>query len=228
MYEQSPQTLPSALATVRVDSAVKIWTVSNAESLALQALALMERAGVLLPSGTLEEFVSLRVPSRRSSPVGTEFCPWSNHECQVRLAGGAVANLGEIRLGNLLAPADLLLRYPSLTVNQQRLFQLRAMVHELFHTLDFHDVVRLAGGDHDAAIRLQAQHIGIGLNLPGYARNEIHTDGRVDIVLDRNGLLFPELRQALDEYRVDCEAESPVSEPAFVITLVLLGQTPFP
>ncbi len=85
----------------------------------------------------------------------------------------------------------------------------------------------MASGDMGQVLE-HYQQIGIGSNLAGYVRNEIHTDWRVEIVLDRNGLLFPELRQALDEYRVDSEAQGPVSESAFAITLVLLGQTPFP
>jgi hypothetical protein len=228
MYEQDPQRLPSAFATVGADSATRIWTAANAEFLAVQALATMARANVILPAGTLEEFVSLRVPSRQGSPVATEFCPWSNQELQVRMAGGAVANGGEIRLGDELDPAELLHRYPGLSANQQRLFQLRILIHELFHALDFRDVTQRTAGDHDAAIARQIQQIGFQMNLPGYARNEIDTDGRTGLVLERNGLLFPALRQNLDAYRVYWEAQGPVSEQAFATALRALGRTLFP
>jgi hypothetical protein len=228
MYETNPHRLALALATVTADPAVQYWTAADVESLALQALALMAQAGVVLPPGTLEEFVSLRAPARRLSPVATEFTPWSNQEKQVRQLGGAPANLGEIRLGDNLLPASLLHSFPGLSSNQQRIFQLRVLVHELFHALDFQEVIRLTAGDHDAAIRFQGQQIGIGPNLPGYARNEIYTDGRVGVVLLRNGLLFPELSQSLDDYRLSWEAQGPVSEQAFARTLTLLGRTPFP
>jgi hypothetical protein len=100
MYEQDPQRLTSAFATILADPVVQVWTFAAAEPLALQALALMERAGVILPPGTIGELVSLRVPSRRS-PVATVFCPWTNQERHARLAAGAPANLGEIRLGDV-------------------------------------------------------------------------------------------------------------------------------
>src|SRR5437016_3282212 len=107
MYEQSPQALTTALATVTTDSAVRYWTVADMGALALQALALMERAGAPLPPGTVEEFVSLRAPQRLLLPVATKFCPWTTLKRQQRSAARASANLGEVHLGDNLLPAEL-------------------------------------------------------------------------------------------------------------------------
>jgi len=137
-------------------------------------------------------------------------------------------NLGEIRLGNNVQAGQLLQDVPGLTDNHVRLFQLRGIIHELFHTLDFGDVVQLTGGDHDAAIQLQGLHISFFRNPAGYARNEIQTDARAALVLERNGLIFPELRQHLDQYRVYWEAQQPLSEAAFAAVCASLNRTQYP
>jgi len=75
---------------------------------------------------------------------------------------------------------------------------------------------------------LQALHLGFSRNRPGYVRNEINTDWRAGLVLERNGLLFPELRQSLDEYRVFWEGQGPIAEHAFAAVLAKLNRTRYP
>ena len=178
MYENDPQRLANARASVRSDHPVTNWTVAQAERLALQALGLMDAAGVPLPLGALEDLVAIGVPAQ--------------------------------------AP------------NQVRMFQLRGVIHELVHGLDFRDLVQLTPGDHDAALRTQEAELGFWQNPAGYARNEIVTDHRTEVVLDRNGLLFPELRQSFDTYRAYWEAQSPLSEPVFALLTARLNRTRYP
>jgi hypothetical protein len=102
------------------------------------------------------------------------------------------------------------------------------LIHELLYALDFGDVTRLTAGDHDAAMALQAQAISFSQSRAGYARNEIHTDMRVGHVLARNGLLFAEPGQSLDEYRVFWEGQGPMTEAAFAAVLALLNRTMYP
>ncbi len=188
----------------------------------------MAKAGVQLPQGTMEEFVALRVPRKRPVGVDTEFHAWSNQEVQARLVQGKKQNVGEIRLGDDVQATRIAQEFPGLTGNQVRIIQLRGIIHELFHSLDFGDVIGIKKGDHDAAIGLQGQHLGFGQNLPGYARNEIATDMRTGLVLERNGLLFAELRQTLDQYRAYWEAQNPMSEQAFGAVLAALNRTTYP
>jgi hypothetical protein len=199
MYEQDPHRLADARSTVSSDGATRLWTVATLDHLFHQSLALMEHAGVALARGTLEELVSVRVPASRVSGVDTEFRPWSNQEVKARISQGGATNLGEIRSGDNVQSGRVLQKFRGMTDNQIRLFQVRAAIHELFHTLDFGDVVRLTQGDHDAAILLQSRHIQIIQLRSGYARNEVLTDRRAGLVLERNGLLFTELRQSLNE-----------------------------
>jgi hypothetical protein len=228
MYEQEPWQLVNARSAASTNPAVRVWTAANGDDLALQALALMDGARVPLPPGTPEELASLRIPARQFAGVDTEFHAWNNQELQVRLARGSPHNVGEIRVGDNVQADSIMRIFPRLTENQARLFQLRALIHEYFHALDFRDVAALTPNDGDAAIVLQARHIGLGWFLGGYARNEIHTDMRTGMVLERNGLLFPELRQDLDQYRTHWNAQGPLSEQAFDAVLVTLNRTRYP
>ncbi len=228
MYEQDPLRLPTARSTASTDGATRLWTVASRDHLLLQSLALMEKAGVTLPSGTLEDLVSVRVPGSRHTRVETEFRPWSDQEVHARIMQGGIANFGEIRLGDNVQAGRVLQEFPGLTENQVRLFQLRAAIHELFHALDFRDVVTLTNGDYDAAFLLQAQHIQIIQQRPGYARNEVLTDSRAGLVLERNGLLFAELRQSLNDYCTFWEGQNPIPEQAFNVILKTLNRTPYP
>jgi hypothetical protein len=228
MYEQSPQQLAAARSTVFTDTAVDIWTAARTDDLAMQAIALMDWAGVPLPPGTIDDLVSIRIPAAHPAGVDTEFHPLGNQEVQATLARGGRRNLGELRLGDNVQVARVRQAYSGLTENQVRVFQLRGLIHELLHALDFGDVVQLTAGDHDAAIVLQAQYLGFARNRPGYARNEIDTDQRAGTVLERNGLLFAELRQSLDDYRVFWKGQGPLSEAAFAAALAALNRTRYP
>lgn len=228
VYETDPAKLSNARATVSTDPAVRIWTVGHLEYLTLQALAIMHLAGVLLPPGSMEELISCRVPPTRLSGVDTEFFPWANQDLQARLQQGSPRNLGEIRVGDNLQPGAILLEFPHLSDNQVRRFQLRGMIHELFHALDFHDVVQMTQGDLDAAIALQVQYIEFMRQRSGYARNEIQVDGRAGLVIERSGLMFTELRQSFDAYRQFWEGENPTPEVAFAQILVRLNRTRYP
>jgi hypothetical protein len=75
---------------------------------------------------------------------------------------------------------------------------------------------------------LQAQHLGFSRRRPGYARNEINTDMRAGVVLERNGLMFSDLRQSLDEYRVFWEGQTPITERAFATVLATLNRSRYP
>jgi len=172
--------------------------------------------------------VSISIPASQVGGVDTVFHAWSNQEVQARLTCGAQPNLGEIRFGDQMQPARIVQDCPGLTEQQIRIFQLRGLIHELFHALDLADVIRAVSGDRDAAIGRQQQHIGFGQKFPGYARNEIVTDFRAGLVFKRNGLMFPGLRQSLDQYRAYWEAQGPMSEQAFAAVLVTLNRTPLP
>jgi hypothetical protein len=205
-----------------------VWSAANRDLLVIQAVALMDQAGVVLPQGEAEDLVSIKIPFAQRSGVDTEFHPWSNQESRVRLAQGGPRNLGEVRLGDNVQAARILQECPGLNENRIRVFQLRAILHEFFHALDFGDAVRATAGDQDAAIALQARHLSFSRNRPGYARNEIDTDLRTGLVLKRNGLVFPELRQSLDGYRVFWESQGPLSEQAFASVLAALNRTRYP
>jgi hypothetical protein len=194
----------------------------------MQAIALMDHAGVPLPPGTLDDFVSIRVPAPQLSGVDTEFHPWNNQEVQSVSGGGPNANLGEIRLGDNVQAPRVLQEYPALASNQVRLLQLRALVHEVFHALDFGEVLQTTHGDRDRAIGVQAREIAFAGNRAGYARNEIETDYRTAVVLERNGLLFAELRQSLSDYRAYWQGQGPMSKQAFAGVLVVLNRTRYP
>lgn len=228
MYEQDPRRLRAARSTVSTDPAVHTWTAAGKDGLVIQAIALMDHAGVPLPPGTIQDLVAVRIPAAQLSGVDTEFHPWSNQELHAALARGATRNLGELRLGDNVQAVHILQEWPGLNDNQVRLFQLRALIHELFHALDFGDVVRVTAGDQDRAMALQAQHLGFAHRRPGYARNEIDTDGRTGLVLEHNGLLFPELRHSLDDYRVFWEGQSPLSEHAFAAVRTTLNRSRYP
>jgi len=142
MYEQDPQKLPTARGTVLTDPAVRLWSVANRDLFAVQAIALMDHAGVPFPQGMMEDLVSIRIPAAQFSGVDTEFHPWSNQEIQVALARGGPRNLGEIRLGDNVQTVPIVQEFPGLIDNQIRVFQIRGLIHELFHALDFGDVTR--------------------------------------------------------------------------------------
>src|SRR5256885_9301558 len=93
MYEQDPQRLPTARSTISTDPAVRVWTAAKRDLLAVQALALMDHAGVQLPPGRMEELVSIRIPAAKLSGVDTEFHPWSNAKMQAMLLRGGPRNL---------------------------------------------------------------------------------------------------------------------------------------
>jgi hypothetical protein len=228
MYEHDAQTLAAALYTLATDRAVRAWTVSNTNALVIQAIALMHQAGVPLPPGTLETLVTIRIPASQVSGVDTVFHAWSNQEAQRRLTAGAQPNLGEIRLGDNVQPVSIGQDCPGSTDHQIRIVQLRGLIHELFHTLDFGDVVRDTNGDRDAAIRRQYQLVGFGQSLPGYARNEIVTDFRAGLVLERARLMFPGLRRSLDEYQAYWQAQCPLSDQAFAAVLATLNRKSYP
>jgi len=228
MYELDSQKLTVARSTTTTDPAVQIWTPANKDGLAIQAIALMDRAGVPLPPGTIDDLVSVRVPALQSSGVDTEFHPWSNHELQVAVARGAKHNLGEVRLGENAQASRILQDWSGMNDNQVRLFQLRVLIHELFHVLDFGDVVRLTAGDHDHAIVMQSRELGFSSNRAAYSRNEIDTDLRTGLVLERNGLMFAELRRSLDEYRLYWQAQGPMAAQAFASALARLNRTSYP
>jgi hypothetical protein len=83
-------------------------------------------------------------------------------------------------------------------------------------------------GDRHRAIAVQAREIGFAANRAGHARNEIETDYRTAVVLERNGLLFPELRQSLSDYRAYWQGQGPISEQAFAGVLGVVNRTRYP
>jgi hypothetical protein len=205
-----------------------VWTVSNLEELGIQAVALMQGAGVMLPSGDLEDFVSLTIPRTGLFGVLTEFEPWDSTQAQARVAQGGTRNLGEVRLGDHVQEVAIRAEFPNLTANQVRLLQLRGLIHQFFHVTDFAETLDGVGGNYDAAIALQHQHIGRMPHLPGYARNEIYTDVRTHLVLERNKLLFPELRQSHTNYIAMWLNQGPMSEQQFDAVLNTLHRSRYP
>jgi hypothetical protein len=228
MYEQDPTKLVVARGAITIDAAVQVWTVAEKDRLAEQAIALVDHAGVPLPPGTLEDLVSIRIPAPQLSAVDTEFHPWNSQEVRSASAGGRTVNLGEIRLGDNIQGHRVLQDYPALSPNQVRLLQLRALVHEVFHALDFGEVLPTTQGDRDRAIAEQTREIGFAGNRAGYARHEIEIDYRTAVVFERNGLLFPELLQSLNDYRAYWQGQGSMSEPAFAGVLAVLNRTRYP
>ena len=57
-----------------------------------------------------------------------------------------------------------------MTDNQVRVFQLRGLIHELLHALDFGDVARVTAGDQDADERKSGQDTGHGEAREGGGR----------------------------------------------------------
>ena len=75
---------------------------------------------------------------------------------------------------------------------------------------------------------MQSRELGFSSNRAGYSRNEIDTDLRTALALERNGLMFAELRRSLDEYRLYWQAQGPMAEQAFASALARLNRTRYP
>jgi hypothetical protein len=113
MYEKDAQRIQLARVAASSDGAVRAWTASNVEELAVQAIALMDFSGVALPKGTIDDLVALVVPRRSPFATETEFRPWSQQE----VVAFGYHSVGEIVLGDSVNAFTLSRTLPTVTDN---------------------------------------------------------------------------------------------------------------